>query len=262
VQPERGGLFTPDNEVDGNQRVLLISDGLWRRRFGADPNIVGRTVPTSDGAWLIVGVMPPGFTYPIGLLKPVEMWAPYVGTPQEHSRDSPSRSSYLKVVGRLSPGSTIDQARAKMNQITGEMARAYPSWFRQVGHRQSLADALVGDVRTPMVTLLVAVGLVLLIACANVANLVLARSTLRRREIAIRGAIGASRWTIMRGLLVENLTLSVAGTLVGAGGVVGCACDHGAAADELAAPVGGRINLRACSSQQDWPQSAPACSLD
>ena len=216
VQPERGGLFTADNEVDGNQRVLLISDGLWRRRFGADPNIVGRTVPTSDGAWLIVGVMPPGFTYPIGLLKPMEMWAPYVGTPQEHSRDSPSRSSYLKVVGRLSPGSTIEQARAKMNQITGEMARAYPSWFVDKWVTvKPLADALVGDVRTPMVTLLVAVGLVLLIACANVANLVLARSTLRRREIAIRGAIGASRWTIMRGLLVENLTLSAAGTLLG-----------------------------------------------
>ncbi len=178
VQPERGGLFTPDNEVDGNQRVLLISDGLWRRRFGADPNIVGRTVPTSDGAWLIVGVMPPGFTYPVGLLKPIEVWAPYVGAPEEHRRDSTSHSSYLKVVGRLSSGTTIEQARAKMNQITGEMARAYPSWFvdRWITVKP-LADALVGDVRTPMVTLLVAVGLVLLIACANVANLVLARST-------------------------------------------------------------------------------------
>src|SRR6185295_719089 len=126
VQPERGQLFTKDNEVDGNHRVLLISDGFWRRRFGADPSIVGRTVPTADGPWLIAGVMPPGFTYPIGALKPFEAWAPYVGTPDEHRRDGRGRSSYLKVVGRLSPGVTIEQARAKMNQVTTDLARAYP----------------------------------------------------------------------------------------------------------------------------------------
>jgi predicted permease len=216
VQPERGQLFTAANEVDGNHRILLISDGLWRRRFGADPSIVGKSLPTSDGTWLIAGVMPAGFTYPIGLLKPMDVWAPYVATPDEHRRDSPGRSSYLKVVGRLSPGTTIEQARAKMNQVTTDLARAYPDWFVDKWVTvKPLTDALVGDVRAPMVTLLIAVGLVLLIACANVANLVLARSTMRRREIAIRGAIGASRWAIMRGVLVESLVLSVAGTLFG-----------------------------------------------
>jgi hypothetical protein len=216
VQPERGRLFTTDNEVDGNHRVLMIGDGLWRRRFGADPAIVGRAVPTSDGAWLIAGVMPPGFTYPVGRVTPIELWAPYVGTPEEHRRDSPTHSSYLQVVGRLSAGTTVEMARARMNQITADLARSYPGWFvdRWVLVRPA-ADALVGDLRAPMQTLLVAVGLVLLIACANVANLVLARSTVRRREIAIRGALGASRWAIMRGVMVESLTLSAAGTLLG-----------------------------------------------
>jgi putative ABC transport system permease protein len=216
VQPERGRLFTADNEVDGNHRVLMISDGLWRRRFGADPTIVGRAVKTSDGVWLIVGVMPRGFEYPVGHSKPIDVWAPYVGTPEEHRRDSPSHSSYLTVVGRLSAGTTVEMARSRMNQITADLARAYPSWFddRWVSVRPA-ADALVGDLRAPMQTLLIAVGLVLLIACANVANLVLARSTMRRREIAIRGALGASRWAIMRGVMVESLTLSTAGTLLG-----------------------------------------------
>jgi putative ABC transport system permease protein len=216
VQPARGRLFTADNEVDGNHRVLMISDGLWRRRFGADPTIVGRAVPTSDGVWLISGVMPRGFEYPVGILKPIELWAPYVGTSEEHSRDSPSHASYLKVVGRLSAGTTVEMARSRMNQITADLARANPSWFvdRWVSVRPA-AEALVGDLRAPMETLLIAVGLVLLIACANVANLVLARSTVRRREIAIRGALGASRWAIMRGVMVESLTLSVAGTLLG-----------------------------------------------
>ena len=216
VQPALGRLFTADNEVDGNQRVLMISDGLWRRRFGADPAIAGRAVPTSDGVWLIAGVMPPGFEYPVGLSKPAELWVPYAGTPEEHRRDSPTHASYLNVVGRLSAGTTVEMARSRMNQITADLARADPSWFvdRWVSVRPA-ADALIGDLRAPMETLLIAVGLVLFIACANVANLVLARSLVRRREIAIRGALGASRWAIMRGVLVESLTLSAAGTLLG-----------------------------------------------
>lgn len=215
AEPHVGRLFTADNEINGNHRVVLISDGLWRRRFGADPNIAGRTIEATDGVWQIAGVMPAGFTFPIGLQKPIELWTPLVLQAAERERGN-NRTYFLRVVGRLNAGVPIERARARMEQVTASLAAQYPKWFedRAVGV-VSLQDALVGKVRDPMVMLLVAVTIVLLIACVNVANLMLARSTARVREVGIRAAVGASRWQVMRGVLAESLVLSVIGTACG-----------------------------------------------
>jgi len=161
----------------------------------------------------VLGVMPPGFTYPIGDTRPTEMWMPYV--PQMASM---GRSWSLRVVGRLRDGVTVDQASAALGRSTEEFAAEYPLYYhgRHVT-AVSLADALFGRVRPGMLTLLAAVGLVLLVGCVNVANLMLARTMMRAREMAVRAALGATRGQLVRGLLVESLLLSTIATL---GGVV------------------------------------------
>ena len=130
VQPARGQLFTPANEIAGNHRLLVISDGLWRRRFGGDPQIIGRSLPTADGSWTIVAVMPPGFVYPVGLPTAIEAWAPLVSTAALHDRDVPGRAYYLRVTGRLSEGTTIERARAQMNEVNAQLARDTPRGSR------------------------------------------------------------------------------------------------------------------------------------
>jgi predicted permease len=217
VSPRLGPGFTAANEVDGNNHVLILSDGLWRRRFGADPHVIGKTMTFDTGTWEIVGVMPPGFTYPLTSEKPAAIWVPYV-VPADQKVRGNSRSYYLQVVGRLKPGVTIERARARMQQINDGLATQFPKWFRDRGISVvNLHESLVGQVRSWMLLLLGSVAFVLLIACVNVANLMLARATSRGREIGIRAALGATRWQLARGLLVESLMLSVAGAC---GGVV------------------------------------------
>ena len=216
VTPTIGRTFTAENEVDGHHHVVVISHDLWRRRFGADPTVLGKTLTTNDGVWDIIGVMPPEFTYPIGALQPTEVWLPYVVPADERVRGD-SQSYYLSLVGRLKDGVTLDQARARMQQITQPIAKQYPNWF--LGGKTidvlPLRDALVSGVRSWMLMLLGAVALVLLIACVNVANLMLARATARERELAVRTALGATRWQLARGLLVESLVLAAIGTTFG-----------------------------------------------
>jgi putative ABC transport system permease protein len=212
--PVLGGPFTADNETDGNHRVAVLSDGLWRRRFGADPAIVGRTIPIEDGGYQVVGVMPPGFEYPVGSTRPAELWVPYVVPPDERVRDPRRRSIYLQSIARLKPGVTMAAAQANLDQIALALQAEYPDWNKDnlVGVRP-LRDHIVGA-RTKqwMLLLLGAVALVLLIACANVANLLLARASAREREVGIRAAMGAGRWRLVRQLLVESLVLSTIGT--------------------------------------------------
>ncbi len=217
VSPVVGRTFTAENEVRGNEHVAVISDGLWRRRFGADPNVVGKTITFDTGVWQVVGVMPADFTYPIGLTKPAELWVPYLPAVNEVPRgDGSSRNYNAKVVGRLKDGVTIEQARAQMEQITAALKQQYPRWFRDRWVAVApLRDAIVGKARSWMLMLLGAVAFVLLIACVNVANLLLARSTARAREVAVRTALGATGWQLARGLLAESLVLSVAGTALG-----------------------------------------------
>ena len=202
--------------MDGHHRVAIISDGFWRRRFNADPQVVGKTLTFEMGTWEIVGVMPAGFQHPIGATRPTDMWVPFVVPADQRVRGT-GRSYYLNVLGRLKAGVTLAAAQAEMDRITAGLAAQTPDWFKdRVVSVRPWRDALLGtQTRSWMLMLLGAVGFVLLIACVNVANLMLARATVRSRDIGIRAAMGASRWQLMRGLLVESLVLSIAGTVLG-----------------------------------------------
>jgi len=216
VRPVIGQPYSEANEVDGNHRVVLISDGLWRRRFNADPNVVGKTITFDSGTWQVLGVMPAEFRYPIGPARATDLWVPLVFAERDKVR-GPGRAYYLNVVARLKPRVTLEQARARMEHITAGLATAHPEWFKERGIATvTLHEYIVGaNVKSWMLMLLGAVGFVLLIACVNVANLMLARASVRSRDVGIRAALGASRWQLARGLLVESLVLSGAGTIIG-----------------------------------------------
>ncbi len=216
VRPAMGRMFTAENEVDGRNRVVLLSDGLWRRRFAADPAILGRAIPLEGVSYEVIGVMRPDFAYPIGSLRPTDVLVPYVVPPDERVRNPHNFSFYLQSVARLKPGVTLREAQAQMDQIAAALRDAHPEWNkdRTIGVRP-LRDHLVGaSTKSWMLMLLGAVGIVLLIACANVANLLLARASAREREVGIRAALGAGRWRIIRQLMVESLVLSIAGTVL------------------------------------------------
>ncbi len=220
VSPAIGHAFTSAEEVDGRDHVALISHGLWQRRFGRDPHIVGRTLETEAGTWEIVGVMPEGFTFPIGPLSPTDLWVPYVPPKDEYPRgNGDSRNYNAQAFGRLKDGVTIEQARAEMVQITAGMKVAFPNWFRDVKDEGvtvvPLQDSIVGKSRAWMLLLLGSVSFVLLIACVNIANLMLARATTRVRDVGVRAALGATRWQLARMFLVESLLLSLIGTALG-----------------------------------------------
>jgi len=216
TRPTIGRVFTADNEVDGRHRVTILSDAFWKRRFGGDPNIVGRTIPINGEGYEVLGVMLAGFSYPVGALQPAELWVPWVPTPNERVRGG-MRSIYLQSIARLKPGMSIDQARGQMNQVAATIEQANPQ--TNAGHTigiRPLRDHFVGaSTKSWMVMLLAAVVIVLLIACANVASLWLARAAARDRDIAVRAALGASRWRLVRLLLVESVLVSAIGTAFG-----------------------------------------------
>ena len=210
-----GRVFTAADEVPGNDHVVLLSDSFWRRRFGADPSAVGRTITLESGDWLIVGVMPASFMYPVSATKPMDLWAPWAPSANDLQR-ARSQPYNLTVVGRLKNGVSIAQAQADLDGI---MARLKSQYAALQGDRVArvafLQDAIVGSAKSWMLMLLGSVTFVLLIACVNVANLMLARASARSRDAAVRAALGASRWRIVRGLLAESLVLSVTGTALG-----------------------------------------------
>jgi putative ABC transport system permease protein len=224
VRPAIGRAFTSGNEAAGRDRVAVLSDGLWRRRFGGDPQIVGRMIPLEDleggkaateiAGYEVVGIMPPGFAYPVGAARPTDIWVPYVVPPDHRVRDPHRRSSYLQVVARLKPGVSVQQAQAQMGQIAAALERANPVWNKgnAVGVRP-LIDHVVGTrTKSWMLMLLAAVGIVLMIACANIASLLVARASARERDVAVRAALGAERWRLVRQFMLESLLLSAAGT--------------------------------------------------
>lgn len=210
VSAYRGRTFVSDDFLPGRQNVLVISYGLWQRRFGGDSEIIGKDVLLDGMQFKIAGVMPAGFYFSPFWITQAEMWAPLdvSGRVQDHSGRS------LRVFGRMRPGVRIEAAQSEVNSICRNLARAYPE--NDTGLRilvEKLDEKVVGKVRPALLVIMAAVGLVLLIACANVANLVLARAAGRQREIAIRLSLGANRVRIVRQFLTENVVLALAGAI-------------------------------------------------
>jgi predicted permease len=213
-----GRTFTPEEDLPKAAKTVVLSHGFWTRRFGADPAIAGKTISLGGEPHVVAGVIAPDFDFQdFGL--PPDVWVPF-----QLDRHPTDQGHYFSAAARLKPGVTLAQANARLRLAAEDFRREYPAALGKNGGFgvEPIREAISGNVRTPLLVLAGAVSFVLLIACANVANLLLARAVGRRREIAIRAAIGAGRGRIVRQLLTESLLLSAAGAVAGSAlGIVG-----------------------------------------
>lgn len=213
--PLVGRAFTRDEESSGRHRVAILSYGFWQRAFGSDPASVGRTVTFDDEAWEVVGIMPRGFEYPVASEHPTDVYIPPAFRDEDRVR-ADNRNFNPLVIGRLKPGVSIAQAQDRMSAVVASLDARYPGWApRMRAEVVRLHDHLVGAVRPWMVMLLATVLLVMAIACANVANLMMARATVRAPELAVRAALGASRLALARAVAAESAVLSIRGAALG-----------------------------------------------
>ena len=209
VAPALGRGFRAEEDAPGKANVIVLSHGMWQRRFGGDPGVLGRSVSLSGAPFTIVGVMPAGFRFPS---RQTEYWVPLALNPANASRGG----HYLGVLARVKDGLSIGQADAELRTISERLALQYPdNSAKESAEVRSLHETVIGGVRPALLILLAAVGVVVLIACANVANLLLVRGFVRAREIAIRTALGAARRRLISQMLVESLVVSLIGGALG-----------------------------------------------
>ena len=216
ITPQYGRLFIPQDEQAGHEPVVVVSNALWQRRFGSDPSLVGKSITLDGRNYNVVGIAPPGFQYP----DKTELWLPPLRLVPELYPDQDvtqtRRMGYLTVVALLKPGVSLQQAAGEMETITARLRQQYPdSNNKRFNRVVSLHEHLVGDTNKLLWLLLGAVTFVLLIGCANVANLLLASGASRHKEMAIRAALGASRWRVIRQLFTESTILALTGGVVG-----------------------------------------------
>jgi putative ABC transport system permease protein len=210
--PLIGRGFLPEDDRPGAAAVVILGNGVWKNRYGSDPSVLGRTIKVNEIPATVIGVMPEGFKFPTG----ADLWMPLAQMPQLTEQKRDARNN-LDTFGRLANGVTMAQAQAEMNTIAGKLAHDYPDTNKDITARVMTFNERVngGPIKLVFLSLMGAVGFVLLIACANVANLLLARSASRAREMGVRISLGASRWRIVRQLLVESVMLSIISGLLG-----------------------------------------------
>ena len=212
VEPFLGRMFLPEEEQFGHHRVVVLTHRLWLRRYDSDPEVVGKSILIDDESYTVVGVLPESFYFPKFFLgNDYELWMPLSLDRMRHNRTDPGPIVY----GVLAPGRSLEEAQAELDSLAKQLAESYPETHQELSFQVGRLSDYKDDLQTALFLVMAAVGGVLLIACANVANLQLSRSAVRQREIAVRSALGARRLRLIRQLLTENLILSVVGAVAG-----------------------------------------------